>query len=238
MKLPDICGDQWHGMFNCAEYTGLELFLFAGGCLLWVVVYAIYVKNIIKLKYIEMPVFAACGNIGWEFSWSFVLATNMGAFLVWTYKAWFFFDLFIFTGVLLYGWKQLIIPQLRRYYVPLCLISAVGWAVAVALMGKSGLDTPIGANSAYIAQMGISILYVLLLVRQTDLKNFSWAVAWLKMLGTGMNTVFMNIHDEYADNYFLRFIAILATTIDCVYIYIFWRMRRRFARQIAEAEGS
>ena len=47
-------------------YTPLELFLFAGGCFLWVVVYVIYIINGKRLKFIEMPVFAAAGNIGWE----------------------------------------------------------------------------------------------------------------------------------------------------------------------------
>lgn len=219
----------WRHWVNLELYTPVELFWFAGGCFLWAVVYGIYIKNILKYKYIEMPVFAACGNIGWEFSWSFVAATNMGLLLQRCYQIWFFLDCFIFFSVLRYGWKQLATPQLRRYYVPLCLFTAVCWSVAVALMHTSGLDTPIGANSAYIAQLGISALYIILIVRQTSLKNFSFTVAWMRTLGTGMNTVFMNIYAGYTDNYFLRFIAILATTLDCSCVVIFLRKRRALA---------
>lgn len=111
--------------------------------------------------------------------------------------------------------------------MPIFVAAAVFWAVAVHFFVQAGYDTTIGANSAYIAQMGISILYVILLLRQTSLVGWSWAVAWLKMIGTGMNTVFMCIHPAYADNHFLHFLAVTATTIDCAYIAIFWHMRRR-----------
>jgi hypothetical protein len=219
---------------NTTDYTWIELAFFAGGCYMWVAVYVIYIIEIRRKKSIEMPVFAACGDIGWEFAWSWLHRTNMGLLLVIAYRLWFILDLYIFWGLLRYGRWQLATPALKRPFVPLCIAAAVGWAVATHLFVKSGLDTPIGANSAYIAQMGISILYVILLLRQSSVALFSWPVAWLKMLGTGTNTIFMCIHPGYDDNTFLRFLAVTATTIDCVYIWIFWR-KRRSARGLAPA---
>jgi hypothetical protein len=70
------------------------------------------------------------------------------------------------------------------------------------------------------------------MLRQKSLENYSFAAAWLRMLGTGMNTVFMNIH--YPDDYFLRLIATVSTVLDCTYIYLFW-MRRRQLRQAVAA---
>ena len=55
---------------NWQDYTGLELFSTAS-LLLWVLAYAIYIRNIITLKYVEMPVFAGCCDVAWEFVWSF-----------------------------------------------------------------------------------------------------------------------------------------------------------------------
>lgn len=239
-----------NSLLNLEDYTPLELILFGGGCYIWVFVYAIYIRNIIKLKYIEMPVFAACGNIAWEFIWGFVFQTDMGKLLVWCYQIWFFFDLFIFYSILRYGWKQIETPVLRerKTFVPVHIVLALGWGLMFLTMhaGARGavsgglfswlaeltvhfrdFDTSIGAVSAFMLNLTISSLYVLLIVRQNreSLKNFSFAVAWLKMLGTGMNTVFMNIH--YADNYFLRYLAIATTTVDCIYIALFWRLRRQ-----------
>jgi hypothetical protein len=223
-------------LLNLKDYTPFEMFLFAGGCFLWVVVYVIYIINGKKYKFIEMPVFAASGNIGWEFTWSWLHRTDMGLLLVWTYRAWFFLDVFIFSDVLRHGRKQVTTPAIQAYFVPIFVAAAVFWAVAVHFFVQAGYDTTIGANSAYIAQMGISILYVILLLRQTSLVGWSWAVAWLKMIGTGMNTVFMCIHPAYADNHFLHFLAVTATTIDCAYIVIFWQMRRRLAGNVAAVQ--
>ena len=69
-----MSGNYW---INWQEYTGLEFFFYGVGCLLWVVAYAIYIRNIIRLKYVEMPVFAGCCDVAWEFVWSFLAWNNM-----------------------------------------------------------------------------------------------------------------------------------------------------------------
>lgn len=215
----------WSRLVNLQEYTPLELFLFGGGCYLWVLVYGIYVKEIHRQRFVEMPVFAACGNIGWEFVWGFLAVTNMGPLLQWCYRIWFFFDLVIFASVLRYGAQQVLTPAIRKGFRPLAVFTALAWGAAFFTLIRAGLDTPIGANSAYILNLTISVLYLFLLLQQTDVGRLSLPVAWLKMIGTGMNTVFMNIYAGYADNYFLRFLAILTTALDCVYLYLLWRAR-------------
>jgi hypothetical protein len=217
----------WDKLLNLKDYTPLELALFCSGCYLWVIVYWVYIKDIVKKQFVEVPIFAACGNIGWEFTWSFLLVTDMGPLMQFCYRAWFFFDLFIFYGVLRYGWKQVQTQKLRPYLSPLLVLIAVFHAAAFYFMFTSGLDTSIGANSAFLLNMTLSILYIFLLVRQTDVSNFSMAAAWGKMVGTGTNTVFMNIHPAYAGNHFLHFISIVTTTLDCFYIFWLWRMRRQ-----------
>ncbi|HKH43043.1 MAG TPA: hypothetical protein VKM72_00070 [Thermoanaerobaculia bacterium] len=224
----------WSQWINFKDYTPLELFLFAGGCSLWVVVYCIFIKNIFTKQYLEMPVFAGCADIGWEFTWSFLAATNMGLLLERTYQVWFLTDILIFYGLLRYGWKQLTFERGRGFYVPACIFATVAWVAGVYAMHVSGLDEPIGATSAYLDQLCISFLYIPLLLRQKSLENFSFSAAWLRTIGTGMNTVFMNIH--YPDNYFLRFIATLATTLDFTYVYLFWRMRRELGQSAQDAE--
>lgn len=226
----------WDQLINLKLYTPFEMFLFGGGCYLWVLVYGIYVKDIRKMQFIEMPVFAACGNIGWEFVWGFLAVTNMGPLLQWCYRIWFFFDLFIFASVLRYGGRQVLTPALRKNFRSLAIGTAVAWAAAFYTMIQAGLDTPIGANSAYILNLTISVLYIFLLLQQTDARRFSVAVAWFKMIGTGMNTVFMNLYAGYADNYFLRYLAILTTVLDCVYIYLL--LRARSASSVAASSRS
>jgi hypothetical protein len=230
----------WGRLVNLQKYTPLELFLFAFGCYLWVVVYGLYVRSIFKKKFIEAPIFAACGNIGWEFTWSFLLYTDMGPLLQWCYRFWFFFDLVIFYGVLRYGWEQVRTEAFRKVLRPLLILIAVFHVAAFYCMGKSGLDTPIGATSAFLLNVYLSGLYIFVLFQQRELGNLdrvSWLIAWLKMIGTGTNTIFVNIHTEYANNYFLRFISIAIAVIDCVYIYLVWRLKRQ-AREASSVPAS
>ena len=87
---------------------------------------------------------------------------------------------------------------------PLLVAIAIFHGAAFYTMAKSGLDTPIGANSAFLLNFALSMLYVFVLFQQRGLGNLgrvSWLIAWLKMIGTGTNTVFMNIHPAYADNH-------------------------------------
>ncbi len=220
----------WSRLVNLQEYTPLELTLFGVGCYMWVVVYVMYIRGIFKNKFIEAPIFAACGNIGWEFTWSFLEKTDMGPLLQWCYQIWFFFDLVIFYGVVRYGWKQVKTKAFHPFLRPLLVVIAIFHGFAFYYMAQSGLDTSIGANSAFLLNFTLSVLYVFVLFQQRDLGNLvhvSLWIAWLKMIGTGTNTVFMNIHAAYADNHFLHFLSIATTTVDCVYIYLLWRMKRQ-----------
>lgn len=224
----------WGKLVNLVDYTPFELLLFAGGCYLWVVVYMLYIRSILKKKFIEAPIFAVCGNIGWEFAWSFLLRTDMGPLLVWCYRFWFFFDLFIFWGVLTYGWEQVRTEAFRKVLKPVLIVIAIFHGAAFYTMAKSGLDTSIGANSAFLLNFALSVLYIFVLFQQRELGNLgrvSWLIAWLKMVGTGTNTVFMNIHPAYAENHFLHLLSIATTTVDCVYIYLVWKLQRQARAQ-------
>lgn len=212
-------------LVNLKSYTPLELILFAGGCYMWVIVYAIYIKHIMKRQMVGMPVFAACSNFAWEFVWGWIPpTTDMGLICVWAYRIWFLLDVYIFYGVLRYGAVQVSTPAIKQYFRPLMIVTALCWGVLYYFFKKEGYDTPIGANSAFIAQMFVSGLYVILILKHHKLVWQSLSIAWLKMIGTGTNVVFMFVH--YPNNHFLQTMAALSTTLDCIYLYLFLKKRR------------
>ena len=171
-----------------------------------------------------MPVFAAASNFAWEFVWGFIPPpTDMGLLIVWAYRIWFFIDIFIFYGVLKYGHKQITTSALLRYFVPIKIITVIAWIFIYYFFKAQGFDTVIGANSAYIAQLLISVLYVLLILKQKDISMFSYSVAWLKMIGSGLIAVFMFMH--YTDNHLLHTLCVLSVSLDIAYIIIFIRKR-------------
>ena len=83
---------------NTKDYTWTEFFFYGAGAFMWVIAYVIYIRNILKYKYVEMPVFAGCCDVAWEFVWSFFAVNNMGMLFQAANYVWFFLDAgFIFV---------------------------------------------------------------------------------------------------------------------------------------------
>ncbi len=213
---------------NLVDYTPAQIAVFFTGCALWLVAYGIYIRQIAKYKYVEMPVFAGCCDVGWEFVWSFLIVTDMGMLVRIAYYGWFLLDLgYIYTlGVLRYGWKQLATPQLQRrsLYIPACLFISVLAAGATYFMYQQGLDNNAGGRSAYLIQLTISFLYVPLMLRQSSLQHFSYLAGWLRSLGSALVVVFFYM--RFPDDYFLCFIGTVAAIVDGSYLYLFTKRRR------------
>jgi hypothetical protein len=228
---PGLVNDPGHMLnfidSNCVPYTYVELFLFAVGCLMWVGAYGILIRNSLKYKYMEMATIAVCSNFAWEFVWSWCFRTDMGWFLVWTYRAWFFLDIFIVWQLLKYGDKQVSEPGFRRHYKLGVVFATLGFTALYYFYTKGGLDTSIGANSAYMCQLILSASCLLLLLSNPNVEHFSGAVAWLKCIGTGMNTVMLWHH--YPPNDFLHSLGTLAFMCDSTYIGYYYYLKRQAA---------
>jgi hypothetical protein len=218
---------------NWQDYTATEFFFYGMGCVLWVVAYAIYIRNIFKFKYVEMPVFAGCCDVAREFVWSFLATNNMGMLFQAANYVWFFLDAsIIFTyGVLFFGWKQLTIPQLqpRRIYVPMCLFVVLMAGMGTYFLHAQGLENAVGGRAAYLIQLSISFLYVPLMLRQTTLEHFSFTANWTRAVGSALVVVFFFIH--YPSDYFLLTIGTAAAIVDGCFIYLFLQKRRQLAAQ-------
>jgi hypothetical protein len=222
-------------LVNTRDYSTIELTLFGVGCYMWVIVYALYIREIRKRACIGMPVFAACSNFAWEIVWGVIPpSTDMGPLLVWAYRAWFFLDLYIIYGVYKFGSAQIVTPALVRVFRPLVIVTVAGMTILYYFFKSEGYDTPIGATSAYIAQIFISVLYLILLLRHQQHVWQSLPISWLRMIGTGLNTIFLFLH--YPHMHFLLSLGVMALIIDNVYIYLFIRGRRRGDAELALAD--
>jgi hypothetical protein len=212
-------------LVNTRDYTTLELILFGVGCYMWVIVYALYIREIHQRKCIGMPVFAACSNFAWEIVWGVIPpSTDMGPLLVWAYRAWFLLDLYIIYGVYRYGTAQIASPGLLKHFKPAVVVTVAGMTLLYYFFKSEGYDTSIGATSAYIAQMFISVLYLILLLRHQRHVWQSLPITWLRMIGTGLNTIFLFLH--YPEMHFLQALGVMALIIDNAYIVIFIRQRK------------
>lgn len=214
-------------LFNLKDYTIPQLVLYATGAYLWVVTYVLYIRNGFKYRVVEMPAFAACGNVGWELCWALFFRTDLGALCVVAHQAWFFLDLVIFWLVLRYAHAQTDVPWIRRWWVPICLALLAAQAVLYGTFVKQGLDVGSTIQSAYVCQLPISFLYIPLMLRQTSLVGFSTWTAWARTLGTALIGVFAFM--RYPDHAFLLAMAVVSTAVDFVYIALLARRRRELA---------
>ncbi|QBC44555.1 transmembrane-type terpene cyclase [Iodobacter fluviatilis] len=206
-------------------YTPLQLGLFAVGCLLWVVAYALILLQAKQHRAVEMAVIAAASNLAWEFVWGVLLRTDMGAFLVWTYRAWLIFDLFIFWQVLQLGFGQFTNEIFKQHYQKIVWTSVVFFILVYWSMTLAGIDTPTGARSAYICQFIISLLCMILLIQQPSAVGYAWSIAWLRTLGTGLISIYMYLHNP-AD-VFILVLAASSTILDVAYCGYVWQLRKQ-----------
>lgn len=216
---------QTDDFFNWSKYTGLEAILFAGGCWMWVIVYGFLIHNIRKYKCIEMPTFVAAGNFAWEANFSWFFPSDMGHLAQGAYRAWFLLDIFIWWNLLNLGKVDTQTPWLRERYKPYVIVLTLICFGAMYTFCQSGLETPIGAYTAYTLNCAISIQYVVNYVRlgRSGQVLYSINAAWLKMIGTAMNTAFMAIH--FKGNTYLLFVGGVIFLFDLWYSVMMTRDR-------------
>ena len=212
--------DNLNYWINTNDYTTSQLVWNGIGCLFWVVTYAALLREIIVKKFVEMPFFIAAGNLAWEFVWSFFYHPDTGRLFSLSYQGAFLLDIFIFCFILKYGYKQINIPEIQKHFKWIAIILLIIWIPLNYFFVAQGFDTTIGANSGYILNLIISLLYPLLLLR-TDAKNFSETVAWCKFLGTGCISVSMFL--IYPTNYFVHILAVSCFIFDLLYAIILKR---------------
>lgn len=229
MDFPSCAATGPQSLVNCAEYTPFQLLLFCFGCWLWVVAYVVIIRDIRRYQFVGMPAIAGAGNFGWEFVWTFIFSTDMGLIAKWSYHAWFLIDIYIFWKLIQYGDKQGWAPSIKKVYRPMIIASAVAFGVLFWLYRISGhQDYGIGALTAYMDNFLMSVLFLFMLSRLDDVRGLAPSVAWMKMIGTGTNTVFMILH--FPADHFLHALGI--GLFICDVIYIVWLRRKRAVQRL------
>ncbi len=207
-------------LVNLQIYPPLELVFFACGAYCWVIVYISFAVNIYRKKFIEMPVFAATGNIAWEFIFSFLFPTDMGTVFEIAYKIWFFLSLIIIYAVFKYGWKQFSFTFKKWQFNILYILSILFWLFFHFTFVKSGLEVPSGAHTGYILNLVISSTYILLYLKHSRPTDFSKVAAWFKMLGTLGISIGVYLH--YPNKTFLHFLGLMCFFLDTGYLFLFY----------------
>jgi hypothetical protein len=183
-------------------------------------------RRVQKNKFLEIPAGAVVANVAWEFLWGFTFTTSMGMVFAWGYRIWFFLDLFIVYMLFKYGWKQADIPVIARSFNAASAFGIACWLVALYYFIRGGYDTSYGAISGYILNVMMSALYLVLIAKQSNNPQyFSEVVAWSKMLGTALLSVFNFM--VRPDDHLLMTLYVATLVLDVAYIVAVRTLRGR-----------
>lgn len=220
-------------LINTVDYTPLELILAGLGACCWVAVYVFTIINIRKFQFVEMPFLCACGNIVWEFLWGFFFyeRINMGELYIWSYRVWFLADIYIFVSLWRYGHKQFELAALRRYAHPVIIGLVLAYTGIITAFVKAELDNPMGAQTSYLLNFGISTLYILHWLRMRKTQYYSRHIAWAKMLGTLMYSIYFRL--AFPDDYAVTALSIVIFILDNLYLWLMYNYKDDAERQAA-----
>ncbi|WP_338793624.1 hypothetical protein [Bernardetia sp. MNP-M8] len=211
--------------FNLERYSVGQLVLFGIAALFWVITYILVIKDGFKKQYVGIPIAAIAANFAWEILWSTVFHTDMGLFFEWGYRIWCILDIVIVYLLFQYGYKQIDNKNQRQAFKPLFIFGVIGWMVGIYFFTKEYID-PIGAVAAYLVNANMSLLFILLVLRQP--KEIAIAlrydVAWYKMLGTTLTSVFC--FWAYPDQHFMLAMTVITFILDIIYIYLVGKFRK------------
>lgn len=208
---------------NLCDYSVLDISLIMLGTIFWIAVYIIIIRKSIKHKFVEMPIMAGLANIAWEFTWSFLLRTDLGLVFVWGLRAWFILDVFIFIQLLRYGGKQFLAIPMQKSHRWMSVLSLPCWVLGFYWFSQEGYDSKMGAASAIFITVLMAGLYISLNLTRRTTQELSYAVAWCKAIGNAFMVIFIINHFE---SHLLALMGVVSLVLDAVYIAIFHRRRK------------
>ncbi len=191
---------------------------------LWMAAYVCAVRVGFRDHTYGFPLVAVCLNFSWEFVFSLVIRPKsklrMGLTLLWLA-----IDAVILYQLLRWGAADQQ-PWIQAHFVAIVAGSLLLAAIGHITFHHTYHD-PGGQEVAFVINLVMSILFVMLLLNRPGLGGLSYAAAWLKMVGTlilsAVNTALMYREPRRYGFYLFLFAAILL--FDVLYVYLFAQAR-------------
>lgn len=210
-----------HPWINTTDYTWWQVALFFTGALLWLVCYIDTIRDIRKRQIVNIPAAAVILNFGWEIVLAFFFLPDMGNLIVAAYWGWMVCDIFIFSSLFRFGFRQMRIDFFRNkahYFIIGGLL--ISFFSQYTFMVQ--YDLPMAPLTAYIINfiMSVSFLYLLF---APEIKWNSQVTAWSKFLGTGLISIMF--FSKYPSNNFLTVMYLATAAFDVLYIVLLYKKR-------------
>lgn len=210
---------------NSDPYAPLNWFNTIGaiGCVFWIVAYVLIIIKAQKDKSYGLPLVAICLNFTWE-----VLAAVFIENPVWLWHIieaiWMVVDVAILLQLLVYGKNQMMIGGLNRYFYPIVVVCLTLGFIGQYLF-KDFFEDPLLFIDAFIINLVMSGLFILLALKRPNGRGLSYGGAWFKWLGTAFTSiqcaVFLPMTMPEREGWaFMWFLYVSIFILDLIYIAI------------------
>lgn len=189
----------------------------------WTVVYLLLIVRSYRDKTYGMPYWALAFNFSWELIFSFVLVSEDPELKVQLLinRIWLIFDFFILIAYFIYGRKQWPSHLPRPLFYPYSVIVLLTSYLFVYLLSVE-LDHSRGMYAAFIQNLMMSWLFILMLIRRNTLEGQSIGIAAFKLVGTLAPTIIYGTKSA-----FVLFLGMGCFVADLIYLLMLLDLRRK-----------
>ncbi|HEU4319915.1 MAG TPA: hypothetical protein VFS66_07515 [Acidimicrobiia bacterium] len=208
--------------FNTEAYTPIQIGMFTFGAVLWIVVYVLTIRRLVRVRELAIPFLAVTLNFGTEITTSIFFVPDMGSVLVIAYWAWMVLDLFIVIGMFRYGSKQVTTPYLKQRFRWLM----AGWLPLLFMVQLTFIlqyDYPMAPLNSFMINLVMSAAFITLFF-VPSVGGSSKVIGWCKFLGTGIIGVMF--YTKYPENNALTSLYVAVALLDVFYLGLLYRVRR------------
>lgn len=208
-------------LINLQDYTITQLVFFFLCLSFWLYTYVFVVKDTIKYKFVQIPLFAIFLNFGWEITTTFWAQPDMGDIVYIGYIGWAVVDAVIVILAFMYGRSQLNHKIMKDNFYLIMVFGLTGGFISMFFFIRQ-YDLPGAPLTGFILNVEMSILFVLMALNH-DIQLLSRHVAWGKFLGTSGASVTFFL--KYPENNFLITLYILIFIFDVFYIFLLYNSK-------------
>ncbi|TKK70180.1 hypothetical protein FC093_05370 [Ilyomonas limi] len=195
------------------------LTLTSGIC--WTVVYILIIIRSFKDKTYGMPFWALAFNISWEAIFSLVLLFPTMLLQTLINRLWLLFDVAIVIAYCLYGQKEWPAQISKKWFYPYSLLVLITAYLFVYLISVQ-LDQSRGTYAAFIQNLMMSWLFILLLIKRQSREGQSVWIALFKMIGTLAPTILYGVKSP-----FVLFLGSSCFVADMIYFIMVLTMYKK-----------
>jgi hypothetical protein len=193
----------------------------AGVC--WTLVYLLIIRLGYKEKTYGMPVAALCANLSWEFIFSFIYPHQPPQNYI--NRVWFIFDVVILLQTIQFG-KKVFAPA-NLFYPALVSGLLLSFALIIDMTGEfNDFD---GKYAAFGQNLMMSILFIVMLIRRSDVSGQSIYIAGFKMLGTLLPSILFYL--RFPSSRLLNTLYVAIFVFDFAYFSMLYRRHKLLSLQ-------